>query len=96
MKKYNLNILPSDVLLEVAIKIKRLRKEALMSQPELAKRSGVSHGSVKRFEQTGQISFESLLKILHVLNRLHEMESLFESNDDLKKVEQLFSNKTRY
>ena len=93
MGKYSLNKLPSDILKEIAAKVKILRKEAAISQLKLAKKSGVSHGSIKRFEQSGQISFESLLKITHVLDRLNEFETIFESNK--KDITHLFSNKTR-
>jgi len=96
MKKYSQNKLPKDILTETASKVRDLRKQVKMSQLELAKRSGVSHGSIKRFEQTGQISFESFLKILHVLNRLSDIETLFESNQDMDNIEQLFSDKTRF
>jgi len=61
----------------------------------LAKRSGVSLGSIKRFELTGQISLESLLKLAHVLNRLNDFELIFKSLDNLEKIEKLFSDNTR-
>lgn len=48
-----------------------------MTQSELAKRSGVSLGSVRRFEQSGEISLTSLLKIASVLNALDDFEPLF-------------------
>ena len=46
---------------------------------ELALRSGVSFGSVKRFEQTGDISLLSLTKIAIALQVEDEMDSLFTS-----------------
>jgi transcriptional regulator with XRE-family HTH domain len=93
--KYSLNKTPSDLLLEVAFKVKVLRKGKSLSQVDLAERSGVSISSLRRFEQTGQISFESLLKILHVLNRLKEIEGILELDDGGGSVEALFSGKTR-
>lgn len=95
MGKYSLNKTPSDLLLEVAFKVKVLRKGKSLSQVDLAERSGVSISSLRRFEQTGQISFESLLKILHVLNRLKEIEGILELDDGGGSVEALFSGKTR-
>ena len=41
---------------EVASNVQKLRKRKKISQKELAERSGVSLGSLKRFEQTGEIS----------------------------------------
>lgn len=53
------------------------RKALKLSQEELAKRSGVSFGSVKRFERTGEISLTSLLKIAVVLESEDDFNSLF-------------------
>ncbi|MGB0887623.1 MAG: helix-turn-helix domain-containing protein [Vicingaceae bacterium] len=95
MGKYSLNKTPLDLLSEIAFKVKVLRKEQSFSQSVLAQKSGVSLASLRRFEQTGQISFESLLKILHVLGRLGDLESILEIKQGNKDVEILFSSKTR-
>ena len=94
MGKYSLNKTPLDVLRNMALKVKTLRKEASLTQPELSKKSGISIGSLRRFEQTGQISLASLLKILNVLGRLSDMEAILKSNKE-KNIEDLFSDKTR-
>jgi transcriptional regulator with XRE-family HTH domain len=86
---------PSDILEEIAVKHRSIRKEAGLSQVELAERSGVSLGSFKRFERTGQISLESLLKLAHVLNRLDDFDAVLKLNENLKDIEKLFSDKTR-
>jgi predicted transcriptional regulator len=52
---FGLSKKPSDYLREIAKRHKILRKQAGFSQSELAKRSGVSLGSLKRFETTGPI-----------------------------------------
>jgi len=76
MGKYSINKLPSDILTSTAQNVAALRKELNWTQQDLAEKSGVSYGSIKRFERFGQISFESLLKIVEVLNRLTEFENL--------------------
>ena len=43
----------------------------------MAGSAGVSLGSLKRFEQTGNISLDSLIKIAFVLNCQEDFESLF-------------------
>lgn len=63
---------------EIANKIKRLRKRRKISQKDLSKRSGVSLGSIKRFEQSGEISLRSLSKIAIALDVEQELEHLFE------------------
>ena len=64
---------------EVAYNVQKLRKRKKISQKELAERSGVSLGSIKRFEQTGEISLQSLTKIAIALRAEDELESLFTS-----------------
>jgi transcriptional regulator with XRE-family HTH domain len=62
---------------DLKIRFQLRRKEAQFSREELASRSGVSYGSIRRFESTGEISLSSLLKISHVLGLLEEFCALF-------------------
>lgn len=62
---------------EIRNRARKKRKMLKLSQEELAKRSGVSFGSVKRFELTGEISLTSLLKIAVVLESDDDFNSLF-------------------
>ncbi len=62
----------------IADRLVRLRKRRKISQQELAVRSGVSLGSVKRFEQSGEISLKSLTKITIALGVEGELDALFE------------------
>ncbi|MES2555020.1 MAG: helix-turn-helix transcriptional regulator [Bacteroidota bacterium] len=89
--KFSIEKNPTDLLRELAEKHKQLRKHAGYSQLELAERSGVSLGSVKRFEQTGLISLESLLQLAAVLDRLTDFENIFNEPEDLSRIEQLFT-----
>jgi len=88
MAKYSINKLPADILKITAKNMAKLRRELKWTQQDLADNSGVSYGSIKRFERLGKISFESLLKIAEALNRLDEFESLFlpKSNERLEKL----------
>ena len=81
MNKYSVDKIASDFLREIADKSRLLRKEKKYSQQQLAKRANVSLGSYKRFERTGQISFESLLNIAFVLGRLDDFDNLFKIDD---------------
>lgn len=94
MNRYSITKQPSEVLKNTALKLRKIRKGVNYTQVELAKRSGVSLGSLKRFETTGHISMESFLKLLHVLNRLEEFDSILKQETDLKAIEKLFSNNT--
>jgi transcriptional regulator with XRE-family HTH domain len=95
MVNFSINKKPYDFLEDIALRHKALRKKSGFSQSELAKRSGVSLGSLKRFEQTGQISLESLLQLADVLNRLNDFEAILKPIDNLDAIEKLFSDKTR-
>jgi len=53
------------------------RKELKLSQEQLANKSCVSYGSIKRFETTGEISLTSLIKIANVLNLLQDLNNIF-------------------
>lgn len=68
-----------EINTEIASNVQKLRKRKKISQKELATRTGVSLGSIKRFEQTGEISLQSLTKIAIALRAEDEMESLFTS-----------------
>ena len=95
MNKYSVDKLPRDVRIEIAYKHKKLRKQRGLSQVELAERSGVSLGSLKRFETKGQVSLESLLKLVFVLGRLADFESVLEPDKNLRHIEKFFDSKKK-
>ena len=51
------------------------------SQQELADKVGIAVGTVKRFEKTGEVQFNHLLRIALVLGRLDDFKTLFEPED---------------
>ncbi len=67
---------PSDIQQNLKTNFKQKRKKLGFTQNDLADRSGVSLGSLKRFENKGQISLESLLKLALVLECLEEFRAL--------------------
>ena len=58
---------PDVIISEIASNERAMRKRAKLTQKTLSEKSGVSLGSIKRFEQSGEISLRSLLKIAAVL-----------------------------
>ncbi len=68
---------PNDIVRELAEKIKQHRKKLKISQAQLASKSGVSLGSIKRFESKYEISLNSFIKILIALNLEQDLENLF-------------------
>lgn len=69
---------PIEIMEDLASKVKTKRLELNLTQEGICSRSGVSLGSLKRFESTGQISLESLLKLAHAVNALSEFDTLFQ------------------
>ena len=73
---------PSDIQDQLRVKFKTRRKQLGYTQTELAECSGVSLGSLKRFESTGQISLESFLKLAFVLECLEEFGGVCEREEE--------------
>ena len=68
---------PKEIAMDTAQQEKGLRKRRGLTQVELSARAGVSLASLKRFEQTGEIAFVSLIKIAGVLDETEEIARLF-------------------
>ena len=62
---------------KLAQRIRNTRRRRSISQEKLAEMSGVSYGSIKRFETSGQISLISLTKIAIALDLADELRNLF-------------------
>lgn len=90
--KYDINdfvhaLTEQSVLSGITERVKLRRKECKLTQQGLAKRSGVSYASIRRFESTGEISFTSLLKIADALNALADFNMLF-SNEIISNLKE--------
>lgn len=79
---------------DIAQKIVRLRKRKKITQKQLAARSGVSLGSLKRFEQSGEISLQSLTKIAIAVDVENELEGLFD-NVPFASIEEIINEQTK-
>lgn len=68
---------PSEMMQQIAERAKNKRLLLNFSQQSLAQRSGVSLGVLKKFEHTGKISLESLLKLALALGNLGDFAGVF-------------------
>jgi transcriptional regulator with XRE-family HTH domain len=91
MNPYSSKKLPSDYLGLVASNFVRARKQQKLTQQKMAEKSGVPLITIKRFEANGRISFESLLKLAHALDALHDFEQLFKTGGLSEDLEAYFS-----
>jgi len=86
---------PAQMMEQLKERFKAKRLSLGLTQEGLANKSGVSLGSLKRFETTGQISLESLLSLAFVLDCLDDFLNI--ANEKLKEfhsMEELL--KTKY
>lgn len=77
MNEFNFLKSPTDINMEIARRMQKKRKANKLTQKQLAQKSGVSLGSVKRFERLGEISLSSLVKIAFVLDCEDDFDALF-------------------
>ena len=68
---------PEELDQKLAQRVRKIRKGRSITQEKLASISGVSYGSIKRFETTGQISLLSLTKIAIALDLADELRNIF-------------------
>lgn len=68
---------PTEIIKNLVLKIQDRRKKLKISQVELAQKSGVSLGSIKRFESKYEISLSSLIKIAIALDLDKDFDNLF-------------------
>ena len=75
-------------MVDLASRFKVYRKKAKLTQLELADRSGVSYGSIKRFERTGRISLENLWQLASAIGCDDQLDRIFSAPpltaDDLR------------
>jgi len=89
---------PEETSKNLSIRLKELRLLKKWKRSTLAKRSGVTESSLKRFEQTGKVSMENFLKLIFALGRLDEIDALLilpapQSLKELKKNEKMISKR---
>lgn len=68
---------PGSVQDKIRLSARSLRLAHNMTQQALAEKSGVPLSTLKRFEQSGEISLVTLLAIAGALGALHAFEDLF-------------------
>ena len=69
---------PKEIQMQIAQNVRVVRKRRKISQKALSEKSGVSLGSVKRFETSGEISLHALIKLAIALDLDDALIHLFE------------------
>ena len=78
---------PKDICIDTAKKAVARRKALRITQKELADMTGVSFASVRRFETTGQISFESLVRIAIALDVKDDIKNIFQERKVYRSIQ---------
>ncbi|MEI7594598.1 MAG: helix-turn-helix transcriptional regulator [Bacteroidota bacterium] len=71
---------PLDLMRKIAANLKQKRLFLNFTREDLASKSGVSLGTLKRFEDKAEISLKHLLMLAIVLNAVEEFKLLFQNN----------------
>jgi transcriptional regulator with XRE-family HTH domain len=66
----------------IAARVRERRLALSLTQEGLSARSGVSLGTLKKFEHTGQISLESLIKLAIAVDAAAEFNLLFQKRPE--------------
>ena len=77
IKDFNTFKTPNEICLGIVKNMRARRKDAKLSQQQLSRKSGVSLGSLKRFEATGEISLSSLVKLALALDFEDDLQFIF-------------------
>lgn len=68
---------PAAIVKGIAMRMRERRLELNLTQKGLSEKSGISLGSLKRFENNYEISLKHLLLLAVILDATEEFESLF-------------------
>jgi transcriptional regulator with XRE-family HTH domain len=68
---------PREIARTLAMRVRALRLHRGWTQQEAAERAGLTLASYRRFERTGSISLERLLKLAIMLNAYAGLDQLF-------------------
>ncbi|MDR3304486.1 MAG: helix-turn-helix domain-containing protein [Clostridiales Family XIII bacterium] len=68
---------PGEIVRDVAARVRRRRLELDLTQQALAVRAGMPVSTYRRFEQTGEIAFASLVGVAAALDQTDGFAALF-------------------
>lgn len=84
----------TDIVVEVAQRVRARRKELGLTQVQLAQKAGMTFASYKRFEQKGLVSFQSLAAIAIALRCEEDFDALF-ARKAYKSIDDVIAEKRR-
>lgn len=86
----------SKVQMKIVESIRARRLQMELTQQGLSVRAGVALSTLRKFEQKGEISLESFLKILSVVGGLEEiMDVLKPKEQNFKSIDEVLKNREK-
>lgn len=79
--------------LEIAKRFYVIRKDKRISRKRLSELSGVPFSTIRRFEETGNISLSSLTKLAIALRLYDDLDNLFKRKKEYKSIEEVINEK---
>lgn len=80
-----------EVQMEITKRLIAIRKKRKISQKRLSVISGVPYASIRRFENTGDISFASFIKIVMALRLYDDLNNLFVVKEKYYSIEDVIN-----
>lgn len=77
--------------MEITKRLIAIRKKRKISQKRLSVISGVPYASIRRFENTGDISFASFIKIVMALRLYDDLNNLFVVKEKYSSIEDVIN-----
>lgn len=89
-------ITPNDIQSKLLTLLRQRRVKEGLTQSQLAERSNVSLSVVRKFEQTGQISLESFIKLAFVLDLTEGiLRGIEQKLQTAKSIDEILKTKVR-
>ncbi len=85
---------PVEMAQAIAERCRRRRLALGFTRFQLAERAGVSSASLKRFERTGNVSFDALIRLAIALDATEGFDQLF-SKKSYQSLEEVIGEPTR-
>ena len=80
-----------EMQMEITKRLIAIRKKRKISQKRLSVISGVPYASIRRFENTGDISFASFIKIVMALRLYDDLNNLFVVKEKYSSIEDVIN-----
>lgn len=83
---------PFDLQLEFSQFCKKARKMKGFSSKEFSEKTGVPDSTIRKFENTGEISFRQFLMLYAELGKLTELQKLTHLTDSPKNLDEVLKD----